>query len=106
MIDSSSDITARIFRRLDAFFAGAGSYGAQANRSSEIETRLARHDLKNIYKEDLPTPCMIVDQAIFDPISGKCRSTAAPQESICAVTSRYIRALRSPSGNSHWARSA
>ncbi len=42
------------------------------------ETRLARHDLKDIYKEDLPTPCMIVDQEIFDSnlrkMSEHCRA--------------------------------
>src|ERR1700677_3426702 len=47
--------------------------------SAEIETRIARHDLKNIFKEDLPTPCMIVDQEIFEAnlrkMSEHCRST-------------------------------
>ena len=43
-----------------ALLTGAASYAA--NRSTEIESRIAKHDLKNISKDDLPTPCMIVDQ--------------------------------------------
>lgn len=44
--------------------------------SVEVETRL---DVGNLYKEDLPTPCLIVDQEIFEAnlrkMSGHCRST-------------------------------
>src|ERR1700723_2506769 len=51
----------------------------QANPPSDIETRLARHDLKNIYKEDLPTPCMVVAVEIFEAnvekMSEHCRAT-------------------------------
>ena len=36
------------------------------NRSADLENRLARHELKDIFKEDLPTPCMVVDQDIFE----------------------------------------
>src|SRR6202034_968145 len=39
---------------------GAAAYG------DTIESRIARHDLKDVYKVDLPTPCMLVDQEIFD----------------------------------------
>ena len=39
---------------------------SSASRFSEIEARLARRDLKDIYKADLPTPCMVVDQEIFE----------------------------------------
>jgi D-serine deaminase-like pyridoxal phosphate-dependent protein len=50
-----------------------------ANRSTEIEARIAKHDLKNISKEDLPTPCMIVDQEIFEAnlkkMADHCRAT-------------------------------
>jgi D-serine deaminase-like pyridoxal phosphate-dependent protein len=52
---------------------GAVSYG------DTIEARIARHDLKNLYKEDLPTPCMLVDEEIFEANLGKmanhCRTT-------------------------------
>jgi len=46
--------------------AGARSSAAATSRFAELESRLARRDLKNIYKEDLPTPCMVVDQEIFE----------------------------------------
>ena len=59
--------------------APALSYSATTNRFAEIEARLARHDLKNISKEDLPTPCMVVDQEIFEAnlqkMAGHCRDT-------------------------------
>src|SRR5437588_9786838 len=50
-----------------ALFAGAtGSAAGTTNRFAELEARLARRDLKDIYKDDLPTPCMVVDQDIFE----------------------------------------
>jgi hypothetical protein len=49
------------------------------NRVAEIEGRIARHDLKNVYKEDRPTPCMLVDQEIFEAnlrkMATHCRAT-------------------------------
>src|SRR5882724_7311852 len=49
------------------------------NRSDEIEARVTRRDFKNLYKEDLPTPCMVVDLEIFEKnlrtMSEHCRST-------------------------------
>jgi D-serine deaminase-like pyridoxal phosphate-dependent protein len=36
------------------------------NHFADLEARLARRELKDIFKEDLPTPCMVVDQDIFD----------------------------------------
>jgi D-serine deaminase-like pyridoxal phosphate-dependent protein len=44
----------------------AGSTAGTTDRLAELEARLARHDLKDIFKDDLPTPCMVVDQEIFD----------------------------------------
>jgi len=44
----------------------ADSKAGTTDRLAELEARLARHDLKDIYKDDLPTPCMVVDQEIFD----------------------------------------
>lgn len=35
-------------------------------RPSEIEARLVRGDLGGLVKEDLPTPCLILDQAMFE----------------------------------------
>ena len=49
------------------------------NHYAEIESRIARHHLKDLTKEDLPTPCMIVDQDIFESnlrvMSHHCRKT-------------------------------
>src|SRR4030081_996817 len=39
---------------------------ATSNRYADLESRIARHELKDIYKDDLPTPCMVVDQEIFE----------------------------------------
>src|SRR5258708_20770920 len=36
------------------------------NHFADLESRLARRELKDIFKEDLPTPCMVVDQEIFE----------------------------------------
>jgi len=48
-------------------------------RVAEVEARIARHDLKDLHKEDLPTPCMLVDQEIFDAnlqkMANHCRTT-------------------------------
>jgi D-serine deaminase-like pyridoxal phosphate-dependent protein len=56
-----------------ALMAGAAAYG------DTIEARIARHDLKGVYKEDLPTPCMLVDQEIFEAnlrkMADHCRTT-------------------------------
>lgn len=50
-----------------AMVAGAGRASAgTTNRFADLESRLARHELKDISKEDLPTPCMVVDQDIFE----------------------------------------
>jgi D-serine deaminase-like pyridoxal phosphate-dependent protein len=53
--------------------------GAMPNRFAEIEARIASHDLNDIFKEDLPTPCMLVDQEIFEANLSKmadhCRAT-------------------------------
>ena len=35
-------------------------------RQSEVEARIVRRDLRGLTKEDLPTPCLILDQAIFE----------------------------------------
>ena len=48
-------------------------------RVVEVEAKIARHDLKDLHKEDLPTPCMLVDQEIFDAnlqkMATHCRTT-------------------------------
>lgn len=49
------------------------------NHYAEVENRLARHDLKDLSKEDLPTPCMLVDLDIFEKnlhvMADHCRRT-------------------------------
>ena len=53
--------------------------GGATSFADTIEARIARHDLKDLHKEDLPTPCMLVDQEIFDAnlqrMANHCRTT-------------------------------
>jgi D-serine deaminase-like pyridoxal phosphate-dependent protein len=53
--------------------------GETPDRVAEIEARIARRDLKDIFKEDLPTPCMLVDEEIFEAnlrkMADHCRAT-------------------------------
>ena len=68
--------------------AAAGGFLATSSRSfadprntryDELESRIARGDLKDTYKEDLPTPCMVVDLEIFEKnlqtMAAHCRNT-------------------------------
>src|SRR5579872_836867 len=62
------------------FFATSSrSSASTGNHYEDLEARLARHDLKDIHKEDLPTPCMIVDLEIFEnnlrTMAEHCRTT-------------------------------
>ena len=60
------------------FFAVSRSF-ANTTRYDEIEGRIARRDFKNLMKEDLPTPCMVVDLEIFErnlqTMADHCRKT-------------------------------
>src|SRR6516165_4395869 len=55
------------------------SFGRPTNHYDEIEARLVRRDFKNLHREDLPTPCMVVDLEIFEKnlhtMSDHCRKT-------------------------------
>jgi D-serine deaminase-like pyridoxal phosphate-dependent protein len=42
-----------------------GARGAKTDFNPEIEARIARHDFRGLTKEDLPTPAMILDEALF-----------------------------------------
>jgi D-serine deaminase-like pyridoxal phosphate-dependent protein len=54
-------------RRLFLGTLAAPAFAARnANRYDEVETRVVRRDFKNLHKEDLPTPCMVVDLEIFE----------------------------------------
>src|SRR5712671_182113 len=50
-----------------------------SDRADEIETRVNKRDFNNLYKEDLPTPCMVVDLEIFEKnlrtMADHCRTT-------------------------------
>ncbi len=56
------------FAASTALVAGAAhlNAGTSSNRFADLESRLSRGELKDIYKDDLPTPCMVVDQDIFE----------------------------------------
>ena len=60
------------------FLATSRSF-ARPTRYEEIEGRIARRDFKNLSKEDLPTPCMVVDLEIFEQnlrtMADHCRKT-------------------------------
>jgi D-serine deaminase-like pyridoxal phosphate-dependent protein len=53
--------------------------GSAASYADTVEARITRHDFKDLHKEDLPTPCMLVDEQIFDAnlhkMSTHCRTT-------------------------------
>src|SRR5438132_6839304 len=47
--------------------AASPAYSARnSSRNDEVESRVTRRDFKNLHKEDLPTPCMVVDLEIFE----------------------------------------
>ncbi len=54
---------------LTASAAGAvlanAARGAKGELNSEIDSRIARHDFHDLTKEDLPTPALILDEALF-----------------------------------------
>ena len=58
---------------------GAATFADTRNRFAEVEGRIARHDWKDLYKEDLPTPCMLVDEEMFEAnlrkMATHCRTT-------------------------------
>ena len=44
----------------------AATYTESAFPFSEFETRIASRDFRDITKDVLPTPCLIVDQSLFE----------------------------------------
>jgi D-serine deaminase-like pyridoxal phosphate-dependent protein len=60
------------------FVATSRSFG-RTTRYEEVEGRIARRDFKNLTKDDLPTPCMVVDLEIFErnlhTMADHCRAT-------------------------------
>ncbi len=63
----------------------ASSAAGTSSRFADLESRLARRDLKGISKEDLPTPCMVVDQEIFE-------SNIKKMADHCSKTGIHLRA--------------
>src|SRR6202795_708602 len=55
------------------------SFARPTSRYDEIEAKVVRRDFKNLHKEDLPTPCMVVDLEIFEKnlhtMADHCRKT-------------------------------
>lgn len=46
--------------------ATGGAASRIETRINELEARVQRRDFKNLMKEDLPTPCLILDEALFE----------------------------------------
>ncbi|HEV1286618.1 MAG TPA: alanine racemase, partial [Bryobacteraceae bacterium] len=72
-------LSRRNLLKTSAALVAAKSFADTPNRVAEVEARIARHDLKDLHKEDLPTPCMLVDENIFDAnlqkMANHCRTT-------------------------------
>ena len=87
-----------------AFVAQASTRGT--SRYAELEARIARRDLENLLKEDLPTPCMVVDLGTFEKnlntMADHCRKGVFN----FAGTSRCTRVLKSPGARRYWAQLA
>ena len=47
-------------------FMARGARAAKTELNSEIDARIARHDFHGLTKEDLPTPALILDEALFE----------------------------------------
>ncbi len=60
----------RNFLKAGAAGSLLGSFSARAAKTGfsypEVEARIARHDFRDLTKDVLPTPCMILDQALFE----------------------------------------
>jgi 3-hydroxy-D-aspartate aldolase len=68
-----------------AMVAATHASAGTTNRFTDLENRLARRELKDISKDDLPTPCMVVDQDIFE-------SNLKKMSDHCAKTGIHLRA--------------
>jgi len=72
-------LTRRTLLRTSAALMAGGSAVFADTGFAGVEAKIARHDLKDLHKEDLPTPCMLVDQEILDTnlrkMANHCRTT-------------------------------
>ncbi len=74
-----------------AAFASSSTTGLTKRpfRYADIEAKLAKRDFTGIYKEDLPTPCMTLDKAMFEKnlkhMADHCQSTGIHVRSHCKI---------------------
>ncbi|MBI3207858.1 MAG: alanine racemase [Candidatus Solibacter usitatus] len=58
-------------------------------RYAEIEAKIAKRDFTGIFKEDLPTPSMVLDKAMFDTnlkrMSDHCKTTGMTIRAHCKI---------------------
>lgn len=58
-------------------------------RYADIEAKIARKDFTGIYKDDLPTPCMVLDKALFDQnlktMAEHCKRTSIDLRAHCKI---------------------
>ena len=58
-------------------------------RYSEIEAKIAKKDFSGIFKEDLPTPCLVVEKSLFEAnlkkMADHCKSTGIDIRSHCKI---------------------
>src|SRR5688572_2165015 len=64
---------------LGAYAASVFALEARSSRYDEIEKRIAKRDFRDIYREDLPTPCMVVELESLErnlrTMADHCRNT-------------------------------
>jgi D-serine deaminase-like pyridoxal phosphate-dependent protein len=62
-----------------ALAAAPAAFGKKTRTVEDLEQRIARRDFRDMLKEDLPTPCMVVDVETFDrnlrTMAAHCRKT-------------------------------
>ena len=74
---------------LSTALGAAAAYGARPFRYSEIEAKIARKDFRDIAKEDLPTPSLLVDKPAFERnlrrMADHCRATGIGVRAHCKI---------------------
>ena len=65
-----------------AFQARAAKTGSTGYPYTEFEARIARRDFRDITKDVLPTPCMVIDEALFLPEREKLMEDATKASGI------------------------
>lgn len=69
--------------------AAQSSFASRPFHYAEIEAKIARRDFRGIYKEDLGTPALIVDKALFErnlkKMADHCRATGLDLRAHCKI---------------------